>query len=86
MDEVKLARRIQLFHLLFTLCFDAFMAWQIAKAICPPLAVQEQMAIDKVKRIFKKRQPHITQGQVIDFIAEVTKFVRDQENNGPQEP
>lgn len=53
----RIAERLEIAARVIMLAYTAFTAWQVAKAICPPLAVHEQLLIARVRRQFAKPGP-----------------------------
>lgn len=51
------AQRLEIAARAIMLIYTAFTAWQVAKAICPPLAVHEQLFIARVRQKMAKPRP-----------------------------
>ena len=76
----RVAQRLEIAARVIMLVYTAFTAWQVAKAICPPLAVREQIVMERVRRKLASNRPRqVTRQQADEFVAEVTRFVREHE-------
>ncbi len=78
----KASARVDMAIKIVTLVYTAFMAWEVAKAICPPLAFHERMAIDVLKDCFgRNKRQTVSRREADEFVAEVTQYVRGNEND-----
>lgn len=76
----RTAERLEIAARVILLAYTAFTAWQVAKVICPPLAVHEQIIAERIRRRFAGRRPRTVTGRQADeFVAEVTQYVRQHE-------
>jgi len=73
-----LAAKLDLAKSAIMFVYSAFMAWQMAKMVCPGLEVHEKILVEKISRKFRKPgEP--TQRDIDEFVAEVTQYVRSQD-------
>lgn len=75
----KVAERLEIAARVIMLAYTALMAWQVAKAICPPLAVHEQVLIARVRQRLPQKPRPVAKREADEFVAEVTRFVREHE-------
>lgn len=61
------------------LVYAAVMGYQVLKIVLPEVAVYEKIVIAKLQKKFGKREK-LTDEQVLDFVAEVTQYVREHED------
>jgi hypothetical protein len=75
----KITQRLDTARSVLDVVFTLIMAWQAAKMICPQLCVQEQMLIARIQQHLPKKTKQATQRQAEEFVADVTKWARDNE-------
>lgn len=76
--QSRAAQRLDIAAKTIMLVYTAFTAWQVAKALCPPLAVHEQVLVARVRAKLPAKPRPVTRREADEFIAEVTQFVREQ--------
>lgn len=74
----RAAQRLEVAARVIMLAYTALMAWQVAKVVCPPLAVHERLLIERMQRRFAKPR-ELSRQEADEFIADVTSFVRKHE-------
>ena len=72
-------QRVKLVQALILTAYTAFMAWQVAKTVCPQLAVREQLLIARIRQYLPHRPRPASQREGDDFVAEVMRYAREQE-------
>jgi hypothetical protein len=74
------AQRAELVSKVIMAAYSLFVAWQMAKVICPPLAVQEKIAVAWLQKHLPHRPRKVSQREADDLVADVTKYAREQES------
>jgi hypothetical protein len=72
------AKRLEIAARAIMLAYTCFMAWNVAKAVCPGLIVQEKLLLTRIEHMRHKAQK-VTSRQANDFVAAVTSYARSVE-------